>query len=707
MRRFCLFFLVLLSFCSIPTISRADWTPRVELKGTEVLVNGIRILQSRKSLGGVAPAGRAQIAAERLAELTKAGLSPKQITVDIDREKIIKHVVRRVEFPVETSVTKRVPTYRTVNVDREVKVSVEREVKVKRKRKWVTVSRTVNVTKTISVPKTITEYVTKTFPKWVMRSEKKTFEVIDYNETQAKLMGDGKIIAVASEADAVAAKLVKPHELAGSWRESLQKALSLPGLAINSETGEQTVPVAEGRPLTFRGAARGAVQVAFQNFEEAESPVRVTINEKKRTIRLEGVRPGKETIILTEEGATAKINVTVKKYAAKLDKPRPLVLTGQGVSGKFIAPYLEPHILQLIHEEPGATVRVGKPSTLPTRLLPNAIQSVAVPVAIEGPDMLTVERVLNIPLTLKDVPRDSRETLLYSNNPERVSKPQTLHASRVPAGMVRVLYHHLSNLPERAVFTAEIINDGKEAVQIQIGATTQEPLADPTLVGFRATAEFFPLLESGTGAVVGIAPGQRIAFVRAEFDPGLTISGLAQLRIVSGPAPLLRIAVSAPDNPTLIPHLWHDYLAPAEMLAEARESAKIETHVYPNPVKKVTERYQVGGKFSFVSIGRVPIKSLTSQQLDGNYGVLYDITLSLINQTDEPETISLRFEPSGGLAGAFMLIDGKPVEIMRTNMPEETTLATYKLMPKEIREVKIRTMPLAGSNYPARIIVSP
>jgi hypothetical protein len=707
MRRFCFSLLSLFCFLNISTVASADWTPRVEIKGTEVLVNGIRILQSRKPLGGVAPAGRAKIAAERLLELTKAGLSPKQITVDIDREKIVKHVVRRVEFPVETSVTRRVPTYRTIHVDREVKVPVEREVRVKRRKKWVTVTKTVMRSKTVSVPKTVTEYVTKTFPKWVMRSEKKTFDVVEYNETQAKLLGDGKIIAVASEADAVAAKLAKPHELAGSWRESLQKALSLPGLAINNETGEQVVPVAEGRLLTFRGAARGPVQVAFQNFEEAESPVRVTINEKKRTFRLEGVRPGKETIILTEEGATAKINVIVKKYAARLDKPRPLVLTGQSVSGKFVAPYLEPHILQLIHEEQGATVRVGKPGVLPNRLVPNAIQSVAVPVTIEGPEMLSVERVLNIPLTLKDVPRDSRETLLYSNNPERVSKPQTLHTSRVPAGMVRVLYHHLSNLPERGVFTAELINDSKEPVQIQIGGTNQEPLIDPTMVGFKATAQFFPLLESGTGAIVGIAPGQRIAFVRTDLDPGLTISGLAQLRIVSGPAPLLRIAVSAPDNPTLISRLWHDYLAPIEILKEAREGAKNETHVYPNPVKKVSERYLVGGKFSFVSIGRVPIQSLTAKNLDGNYGVLYDITLSLVNQTDEPETVNLRFEPSGGLAGAFFFIDGKPVEIVRTNMPEETTLATYKLMPKEIRSVKIRTMPLAGSNYPARIIVSP
>jgi hypothetical protein len=598
-----------------------------------------------------------------------------------------------------------VPTYRTVNVDREVKVPVEREVKVKRRKKWVTVTKTVMRTKTVSVPKTITEYVTKTFPKWVMHSEMKTFEIVDYNETQAKLLGDGKIIAVASETDAKAAKLVKPHELVGSWRESLQKALTLPGLAASSE--EVTIPVKEGRQITFRGAARGPVSIAFQNFEENESPVRVQLDEKKRTIRLEGVKAGKETLLLTEEGATVKITVMVKKYAAKLDPARTLTLTGQSVTSDFIAPYLEPHALQMIHAEPGATIRVGKPSTLPTRLKVGTVQNVTLPIAVFGSEMITVERTLTIPVTVKDLPRESRETLLYSNNPERISKAQTLYAARVPPGMVRVLYHHLSNLPTRAVFTAELINDSNQMIQIQVGSTTQEPLADPTFVGFKATTEFFPLLESGTGAIVGIPPGQRIAFVRTELDPELTLSGLAQLRIVSGASPLLRVAVATPDTANLIPSLWQDYSIPPSILSEARSTAMVETHVYPNPVQKVSERYQVGGKFAFVSIGRVPIKSVTSNQLDGNYGVLYDITLSLINQTSESEVVNLRFEPSGGLAGGVFLIDGKRVEITRTNMPEETTIATYKLLPREIREVKIRTMPLAGSNYPARIIVSP
>ena len=702
MRRF--YFLLFIFLCFLRPIF-ADWTPRVELKGTEVYVNGLRILQSRKPLGGVTPAQRAEVAAGRLQELVKTGLISSRITVEIEREKIVKRVKRRVEFPVETSVTKSVPVPRTITVEREVKVPVEREVRVKRHKKWVTVTKTVMHTKTVSVPKTITEYVTKTFPKWVMHSEMKTFETIDYNETQAKLLGDGKIIAVASEADARAAKLVKPHELAGSWRELLQQALSLPGLAVSKD--EVTVPVAEGRQMTFRGAARGPVSVAFQNFDEEKSIVKCTLDEKSRTLRLEGVRPGKETIILTEEGATARINLTVRKYAAKLDKPSPLVLTGQSVSSAFILPYLEPHALKMVREELGATVSIGQPSALPARLRPGMGLSVNVPVSVTGPEMIPVERLLTIPITIRDLPRDTQETLLYSNNPERVLRTQTLYTARVPMGMVRVLYHHLSNLSARAVFTAELINDSNQPIQIQVGGTHQEPLIDPMLVGFRAMLEFFPLFESGTGAIITLPAGKRIAFVHSVMEPQLTLSGLAQLRVISGASPLLRMGMSDPSDPNLISRVWRDYLIPATVLTEAKSEALIETHVYPNPVKKVTERYQVGGKFAFVSIGRVPIESMTSKHLDGNYGVVYDISFTLSNKTTETETVSLRFEPSGGLASGVFLIDGKRVEILRTNMPEETTLATYTLKPGEVREVKIRTMPVAGSNYPARLIVSP
>ena len=59
------------------------------------------------------------------------------------------------------------------------------------------------------------------------------------------------------------------------------------------------------------------------------------------------------------------------------------------------------------------------------------------------------------------------------------------------------------------------------------------------------------------------------------------------------------------------------------------------------------------------------------------------------------------------MAGGIFLIGNKRVEIPQTDMPKEHTLETYTLEPGESKNVRIRTLPLSGSNYPATIIVRP
>jgi hypothetical protein len=105
-------------------------------------------------------------------------------------------------------------------------------------------------------------------------------------------------------------------------------------------------------------------------------------------------------------------------------------------------------------------------------------------------------------------------------------------------------------------------------------------------------------------------------------------------------------------------------------------------------------------------VGRSPIASADPNQvLEGNYGVFYDIQLTLENTTSAPADIKLIFEPAGGMAGAVFVIDGKRAEIPQSNMPTETTLAVFRLAPGARKVVPVRTLPLSGSNYPVNLIV--
>jgi hypothetical protein len=187
---------------------------------------------------------------------------------------------------------------------------------------------------------------------------------------------------------------------------------------------------------------------------------------------------------------------------------------------------------------------------------------------------------------------------------------------------------------------------------------------------------------------------------------GLTISGLLELRLLSGSEPLVRVAAERPGDASAL----EDVLAPTplseagkQVLADAK---KLSEHVYPKPSKKITASYKVGGNFLFLPIGRSPIAAAQGDELlEGNYGVFYDIVLNLENTTGQIDDVRLVFEAAGGMAGAVFEIDGKRSEIPRLAAAAEQTLLTYRMEPGTKKTVRVRTVPLSGSNYPVKLIV--
>jgi hypothetical protein len=63
------------------------------------------------------------------------------------------------------------------------------------------------------------------------------------------------------------------------------------------------------------------------------------------------------------------------------------------------------------------------------------------------------------------------------------------------------------------------------------------------------------------------------------------------------------------------------------------------------------------------------------------------------------------FDPTAGLASGVFIIDGSFVSAKYAQPPNEVPLMTYWLKPGETRNVRIETLPVAGSNYPATLVV--
>jgi len=60
-----------------------------------------------------------------------------------------------------------------------------------------------------------------------------------------------------------------------------------------------------------------------------------------------------------------------------------------------------------------------------------------------------------------------------------------------------------------------------------------------------------------------------------------------------------------------------------------------------------------------------------------------------------------------GLTGCVFTVNGRKVEQARTNQPVEPRLVRICLAPNEVRKVRVRTIPLFGSNYPVLWMCSP
>lgn len=680
---------------SLSNVARAEWTPRVVVSGPTFFVNDRPVVRVRKPLSGLVPDQRAAVAAHRLRDVLAGGLSPEQVTLDIQRENrqmqktrmvpktTSKIVVKTVMKSVEKTVNRTVTSIRYVTVGKGIK-----------KRKKAIKTRT---TKPVTVSHDVPTRVPVTVSSTVMVPEK---YIVTYQaEIGARLIGRGFVLLTASVADAQAGGKKLPSELAEEWAVSLKRALQIPGLTV-SENG-LIVPLKEGRMVTLGGAARGPIAVRSER--SGQSPLDVTSDSRKGTVTLLGAHVGRDVVYIEREGAQVKLDVSVQPYAVTIDRPQPVVVTGAGVDVDRLARLVNNRLRDSLHPEPGASVKfepveeVGLPAS--------GQKTVSMLVTASGSEMLPVRKKVGVPIQRQNLPTTEADALLFSNNPERIEKYQTLYVGRLQ-NTARLLYHHQSALDADAWFSAELINDGDTPSEVQVIGGDAGPVKDTIWVGFRVASEFLTAHASNSGMVVTVPPKSRLALQALRLPAGLTISGLMELRLVSGPGPLVRIAAEKPGDPMAI----QEILTPTALSDASepflRDVRQLSEHVYPKPGKQLSAKYSVGGNFVFMPIGRTPIAAAEGAEvLAGNYGVFYNIDLALENPTKATSDVNLVFEAAGGMAGAVFEIDGRRVEIPRLAGSGEQTLLTYRMEPGARKSVRVRTMPLSGSNYPVKLIV--
>jgi hypothetical protein len=130
--------------------------------------------------------------------------------------------------------------------------------------------------------------------------------------------------------------------------------------------------------------------------------------------------------------------------------------------------------------------------------------------------------------------------------------------------------------------------------------------------------------------------------------------------------------------------------------------------IFPQAFKTESVNYQVGGRYGFVRIGQKPISRTDfGLSLDGNFGVIYNITASIQNPTQIPTDVEVVFEASAGYSGGLFIVNGTLQKTPMLMAKQETRIAKVRMNPGVTKSMSITTLPLSGSSYPATITVRP
>ncbi len=609
------FILILCSVIVITMSAHAQLLPRVEVKGSTLMVNRAVAIHVRVANGDLAPERRAQLAAERLQAAVARGLGARHVGVQAERRR-------------------------------------------------------------------------------------------------ARVTIGGGVLLYATRADARAAGTT-PLRLAQAWAASLRHCLSIPPLSLS--TSELLVPLGESRIVRVNGWVEGTAVVAPTGAPDDGITDPAVIGDG-RTIRITGRAVGRERVLISVGELSVPLMVTVRKYAGEVKPTEPVVVTGIDLPANFVRQAVESAIVRSAQLEPGAQIQVTSPIRLGS--VPDVGQSTtaSVQVRTSGPGYIPREQELKLSVVNRPLRLNEPVLLMVSNDPERVQKAQTLFTGEVSEAQgARLLYHHMNGMAQDGLLQIELLNPTDTTRIAHITGAASAPFRDTVRVGYVAGELFLRALMNNIGQSITLPPQSKVVLLAQKIRPLDTASGVLQLLLlpVEGAQPaapcVLKVTMQVYQNqpvPLAGTTMAWGFFPPRPLTSEERQQVALTEHIYPTSYKVLTATYVVGQRWQFIRIGEQAVSNHTQQRkLDGNYGVLYEVRVELVNPTDRVRDVELAFEPSGGEAGGVFAIGGEVLGVQRALPPGEFSITRIRLQPGQKRTITIRTMPLAGSNYPATLMV--
>ena len=510
---------------------------------------------------------------------------------------------------------------------------------------------------------------------------------------RAQLCAGDHLICIATRADARASR-TSALALARTWAGSLRQLFSLPPITVSP--AEITVPENETRLAVVGGVAPGPIDTTASNPKVATSEVHPT----RRAVIVHGRSVGRCVVQVSCQGCCATLVVNVKRYAGKLTGTRLVEVTGNPAPARLIEQAAEQAAREAVVLEPGAAATFGRPRLSAASLSSGASTRALVPVKITGWNLIPADLLAPVEVRHRVVAHVPPAGLFYSNDPERITRYGTLFTGKLGGdAKQRLLFHHQNVSGKRVRFVVELLNAGSSPAEVQVVSGVATPIVDTVVVGYHAGMNFMRDYLWDIGRIYRIPPSSKLVVYAADLGHLRTVSGIIDLRQLSGEDLYLRVAADVPARGQLL-------VGETASIRSDHIPTSLSDHVYTSPTKRLDVNYVVGEQWAFVRLGKYAIAGASDgRQLNGNYGVIYQIKVHLENPTSDRRNVQIVFEPTAGPAGGIFVVGGRIIGVKVVVPPKEFQIASVSLAPGESKDLSIMTMPLAGSAYPAMIVV--
>ena len=481
------------------------------------------------------------------------------------------------------------------------------------------------------------------------------------------------------------------------------------------------LPFGSVKTLTVGGAALSQ-EIAVSGGDPRV--VAVSYDGPKRQLVVRGMGAGEAQVTVHSGDAALPVDIAVRKYAAFVQPEITVRVTGRpDAPASLVQNALYLGLKLALNATPGAQVRLLKTPRTTGILRPGASLSRRVQVRVAGADLLPVIAAPLITVVNRPLPSIPAVALYYSNNPEQVRESQKLFTAPLSPGRpIRLDYHHQNSSGRPLVFHSDVVNAGDKPVSVYLMEGVAKPEVDTVAIGQKAGAAFLTALDSGTGLVLEVPPHARIPLVVQAFAPRLTVSGILEVQQIDGISGAMSLSVAADDDretlassPLSLAQAVEGadgmdarlVSAPAARLASGAV-ADTSPYVFGAPRVSLDSSYAVGGQWAHLRLGNAESlrNAAGTQTLWGNYGVSYFVTLRLTNPTTAARTVAVVFAPEAGLAAGVFEVDGQALQQFPPMAPPtEEEVVRVRLQPGEARTVRVRTLLLNGSAYPASLVV--